>query len=156
MPQVHLFYHGPFSQFHTSHFTLEARAYMCAEQYMHEQKARLFGDDAMAARILASSRPHEHKMMGGAVEGFDQDRWDAAKIAIVTQGNRAKFGQNPGLRRRLLETGAALLAEANPKDYIWGIGLAENDPDARHVDRWKGQNLLGQILVKVREELRLA
>ncbi len=154
MPEVHLFYRGPFSQFHTSHFAIAGQAYVCAEQYMHEQKARLFGDTAMAGRILASSSPHEHKMMGGAVQGFDQDAWDAAKLAIVTDGNRAKFGQNAGLRRRLLGTGEALLAEANPKDYIWGIGLAENDPNARRVERWKGQNLLGQILVNVRGELR--
>ena len=59
MPEVQLFFRGPFSQFHTSHFTLDY-AYVCAEQYMHEQKARLFGDLAMASRILASSNPLEH------------------------------------------------------------------------------------------------
>jgi ribA/ribD-fused uncharacterized protein len=154
MPEIQLFYRGPFSQFHTSHFTVAGKSYMCAEQYMHEQKARLSGDIAMAARILASSSPHEHKMMGGAVQGFDQAQWDAAKVGIVTEGSRAKFGQNAGLRRRLLDTGDAVLAEANPKDFIWGIGLAETDPDALHVDRWKGQNLLGKILMTVREELR--
>ena len=48
---------------------------------------------------------------------------------MVTDGNRASFGQNAGLRRRLLDTGAAILAEAIPRDYLWGIGLAESDPD---------------------------
>jgi ribA/ribD-fused uncharacterized protein len=154
MPHIVLFYRGPFSQFHTSHFKVGDHAYMCAEQYMHEQKARLFGDFAMASRILASNSAHEHKMMGGAVQAFDQHRWDAAKVDIVTEGNRAKFSQNAGLRRRLLDTGDAILAEANPKDFIWGIGLAETDPDALIVEHWKGQNLLGQILMTVRGELR--
>ncbi len=156
MPAVLLFMKGPFSQFHQSHFTLGGHAYLCAEQYMHEQKARLFGDVAMAERILKSDSPHEHKLMGGRASGFDQPTWDANKIRIVTDGTRAKFSQNPGLRRRLLDTGDAILAEANPKDYIWGIGLSEDDPAARDPAQWQGENLLGQILMAVRSELAAA
>jgi ribA/ribD-fused uncharacterized protein len=153
---VLLFFRGPFSQFHSSTFTAGGLTYVCAEQYMHAEKARLFGDVAMAERIMASHSPHEHKLMGGRVAGFDQDEWDSHKIAIVTDGNRAKFGQNAGLRRRLIETGDAILAEANPKDFIWGIGLAEDDPAALDPANWEGQNLLGEILMAVRDELRAA
>ncbi len=154
MPPVFLFYRGPFSQFHASRFALNGHDYVCAEQFMHEQKARLFGDVAMAERILKSDSPHEHKLMGGRVSGFEQAIWDENKVDIVTAGNRAKFGQNAGLRRRLLDTGEAVLAEANPKDYIWGIGLAEDDPAALDPFNWQGENLLGQILMAVRSELR--
>lgn len=153
MATILLFMKGPFSQFHPSRFELNGHAYVCAEQFMHEQKARLSGDVAMAERILKSDSPHEHKLMGGRVSGFDQAVWDEHKIDIVTAGNRAKFGQNAGLRRRLLDTGEAVLAEASPKDYIWGIGLAEDDPSARDPFNWQGQNLLGQILMAVRSEL---
>jgi len=91
--------------------------------------------------------------MGGRVSGFEQETWNAHRIAIVTTGSRAKFSQNAGLRRRLLDTGDAILAEANPKDYIWGIGLAEDDPAALNPANWEGENLLGQILMAVRSEL---
>lgn len=153
MPAILLFMKGPFSQFHASRFSVDGRDYICAEQYMHAEKARLFGDIAMADRIMASDSPHEHKMMGARAAGFEQDRWDAHKVAIVTTGNIAKFSQNAGLRRRLLDTGDAILAEANPKDFIWGIGLAEDDPAALVPARWQGQNLLGQILMSVRTGL---
>ncbi len=153
MPAVHLFMKGPFSQFHASRFSVDGRGYICAEQFMHAEKARLFNDHAMAARIMASDSPHEHKMMGARVSGFDQETWDARKVDIVTTGNLAKFGQNAGLRRRLLDTGDAILAEANPKDFIWGIGLSEDDPAAKDLARWQGQNLLGQILMSVRTTL---
>jgi ribA/ribD-fused uncharacterized protein len=153
MPAVLLFMKGPFSQFHASRFSVDGRDYICAEQYMHAEKARLFGDVAMAERIMASDSPHEHKMMGARAAGFDQDFWDARKVAIVTAGNLAKFGQNAGLRRRLLETGDAILAEANPKDYIWGIGLSEDDPAALDPARWQGENLLGKALMDVRQTL---
>jgi ribA/ribD-fused uncharacterized protein len=155
-PAVLLFFRGPFSQFHTSNFTVDGLSYVCAEQYMHAEKARLFGDVAMAERIMKSDNPHEHKLMGGRVAGFEQDEWNSHKVAIVTDGNRAKFGQNAGLRRRLLDTGEAILAEANPKDFIWGIGLAEDDPAALDPANWEGQNLLGEILMAVRRELSAA
>ncbi len=154
MPKILLFMKGPFSQFHPCRFTLNGAHYTCAEQYMHEQKARLFADVAMAERILKSDSPHEHKLMGGRVARFEQAVWDEHKVDIVTAGNLAKFSQNAGLRRRLLETGEAVLAEANPKDFIWGIGLAEDDPAALDPYNWQGQNLLGQILMAVRSELR--
>jgi ribA/ribD-fused uncharacterized protein len=153
MPKILLFMKGPFSQFHPCRFTVHGSGYVCTEQYMHEQKARLFGDAAMADRILKSDSPHEHKLMGARVANFEQTVWDEHKVDIVTAGSLAKFGQNAGLRRRLLDTGDAVLAEANPKDYIWGIGLAEDDPAAQDPYNWQGQNLLGQILMAVRSEL---
>lgn len=153
MPTVLPFLRGPFSQFHPCRFTVDGRDYICAEQYMHAEKALLFGDKAMAERIMRSDSPHEHKLMGGRVSGFEQALWDERKVPIVTEGNRAKFGQNAGLRRRLLDTGEAILAEANPKDFIWGIGLSENDPAALDPAKWQGTNLLGQVLMAVRAEL---
>ena len=94
-------------------------------------------------------------MMGGAVQGFEQSGGTPPKLRSSPTAI-GPIGQNAGLRRRLLDTGAAILAEAIPRDYMWGIGLAESDPDARHVDRWKGQNLLGQILATVRGQLQRA
>ncbi|HVY89652.1 MAG TPA: NADAR family protein, partial [Hyphomonadaceae bacterium] len=107
MPTVLPFLRGPFSQFHPCRFTVDGRDYICAEQFMHAEKALLFGDKAMAERIMRSDSPHEHKLMGGRVSGFEQALWDERKVPIVTEGNRAKFGQNAGLRRRLLDTGEA-------------------------------------------------
>jgi hypothetical protein len=147
MPAVLLFMKGHFSQFHPSRFTLGGHDYICAEQYMHEQKRG--SGDAMAQPSQATAHTQDD---GGRVAGFDQ-AWDAHKVNIVTTGTRAKFGQNAGLRRRLLDTRDAILAEANPKDYIWGIGLAEDDPAAQDPANWQGENLLGQILMTVRSEL---
>ena len=118
MPGVHLFMKGVFSQFHPARFTVDGATYTCAEQFMHAGKARLFGDIAMAERIMRSDSPHEHKLMGGRVSGFVDETWIGHRLPIVLEGNRAKFGQNAGLRRRLLETGESILAEANTKDYI--------------------------------------
>jgi predicted NAD-dependent protein-ADP-ribosyltransferase YbiA (DUF1768 family) len=38
-------------------------------------------------------------------------------------------------------------------DKIWGIGLKATDPAARKPKQWKGLNLLGIALMKVRKHL---
>jgi ribA/ribD-fused uncharacterized protein len=72
----------------------------------------------------------------------------------VYRVNLEKFRQNKGLRRKLFQTGDRKLVEASPVDTIWGIGLeasvAVETPEAL----WPGQNLLGEILTRVREELK--
>ncbi len=61
--------------------------------------------------------------------------------------------QNPSLKNLLLSTGDKILAEACPYDKIWGIGLDANHPDSTDQSKWKGDNLLGKILMQIREEL---
>ncbi len=151
--KVYPFLKSFLSQWHPANFTVDGIKYNCAEQYMMYQKAVLFGDQKMAAKILTASKPHEQKLMGQYVKGFVSEVWEAHKIEIVTQGNRAKFSQNAGLRKKLLAIGDMILAEANPKDIFWGIGLPEDDPDVQDSKKWKGANLLGEVLMKVRSEL---
>jgi len=121
---------------------------------MMHQKALLFGDSKMAAKILTTDKPHEQKLMGQYVKGFISDVWEARKIEIVTRGNYEKFSQNVGLRKKLLATGDMILAEANAKDIFWGIGLSEDDPKIQNPNYWKGKNLLGQVLMDVRSKLQ--
>ncbi len=54
----------------------------------------------------------------------------------------------------LLATGDKTLVEASPLDKIWGIGLAVEDPRSRHPDQWLGLNLLGKVLMRVRDHIR--
>ena len=61
--------------------------------------------------------------------------------------------QNEDLKYKLLSTGDKLLAEASPYDKIWGIGLSGDEIVAWNTETWKGTNLLGKILMRVRDEL---
>ncbi len=150
----HPFLKGVFSQWHATPFTLEGLDFATAEQWMMYGKARLFGDEAVAAAILATPDPSVQKRLGQTVAGFEQETWDAWKVDIVHRGSLAKFGQNDGARRQLLATGETMLVEANPRDWIWGVGLSADDPAVHRPDDWKGENLLGRILTDIR--LRLA
>jgi ribA/ribD-fused uncharacterized protein len=144
---------SPFSQWHRCAFTSDDRAFNCAEQFMMHGKALLFGDAAIAAKILAADHPREHKALGRKVKSFDDAVWRREREGIVRAGNRAKFTQNPELLETLLATAGTTLVEASPYDRIWGIGLAASDPRAQDPETWRGQNLLGKILTSLRDEL---
>lgn len=149
----HPFIRGVFSQWHPTPFRIEGHQVVTAEQWMMAAKAILFGDERRVAAILATSDPGEQKRHGQMVEGFDQETWDRWKIDIVYLGNLEKFRQNAGAARQLKATGDAMLVEANPRDWIWGVGLSVEDPLVKSPERWLGTNLLGRILTKVRADL---
>ena len=142
------------SQWSPSLFVVDGTSYQTAEQYMMAEKARLFGDAATFKKIMAASGPRECKAHGRTVVGFDPAVWDGHKCDIVLRGTLAKFSQNAELREYLLGTGDAVLVEASPYDRIWGVGLAQDDPLIRDPRNWRGENLLGIVLMEARDTLR--
>lgn len=147
---------SPFSQWHPATFVVDGLTFTCAEQFMMHGKATLFGDAEVAAQILAATDPRQHKALGRKVRPFDEHVWRARREDIVYRGSLARFAQNPALRDALLATAGTELVEASPTDRIWGIGMSSSNPAATDRTRWRGQNLLGQILTRVRGELLAA
>lgn len=147
---------GALSQWWPSPFTVDGVRYAGAEHWMMAGKARLFGDEASLAAILAARSPAEAKKLGRLVRGFDEGRWAAERFELVVAGNTAKFGQEPALRAYLLGTANRVLVEASPRDRVWGIGLAASDGRATDPSRWPGRNLLGFALMEARARLAAA
>ena len=121
---------------------------------MMVRKARLFGDEPSANLILNTATPNEAKALGRKIQGFSEDLWLAHREEIVFTGNLAKFSQHSSLKQFLLDTGETILVEASPTDTIWGVGLAQDNPLICDPSSWKGLNLLGFALMKVRDCLR--
>lgn len=71
--------------------------------------------------------------------------WDEVKLGIMEDVVRAKFTQSRELATKLLATGDKVLVEGNRwGDTYWGV--------SSHTGQ--GENHLGKILMKVRDELR--
>ena len=144
---------SPFSQWYRCAFTVDGVAFSCAEQFMMHGKAILFGDEEIAKEILVADHPKQHKALGRKVKNFDDVVWKRERENIAMAGSRAKFTQNAELKQLLLDTRGTELVEASPFDRIWGIGLAATSPKAQDPKQWRGQNLLGKILTRLRDEL---
>ena len=152
---------GPFTQWYPSKFkgTSEydesqvEREFCNAEQWMMYNKALLFGDVVVADDIMQTTDPKRIKALGRKAKNFSEPVWVKHRQKIVYEGNKLKFTQNESLLETLLGTGHKTFVEASPSDKIWGIGMTENDPNAVHPNKWRGLNLLGQILTQLRDEL---
>lgn len=141
------------SQWWPANFEENGIVYKTAEHYMMAGKARLFNDQEIAEKIIAKTSPKDVKDLGRQIKNFDAALWDQHKYNIVEQGNYLKFSQNNNLKHFLIQTGTKVLVEASPVDPIWGIGLAEDNADAKEPLKWKGENLLGFALMEVRDKL---
>jgi ribA/ribD-fused uncharacterized protein len=144
---------GCLSQWWAAPFRVDGITYLTAEHFMMAGKARLFGDEVMASRILEAPSPGDAKALGRAIRGYDEELWAASRYGIVIEGNIGKFGQNPVLLAYLAATAGRVLVEASPTDRVWGIGLAADDSRAARPSQWDGLNLLGFALMDVRERL---
>lgn len=152
---THVFFYGSvFSQWADSLFEIDGIQYVTAEQWMMAEKARTFNDEETLQKILYYTSPSVQKKLGRQVKNYNDEVWASKRFDAVVKGNYAKFSQNELLKHILLGTGDRILVEASPTDRIWGIGLAEEDPRCLDESQWRGQNLLGKALMKVRNMLR--
>ena len=87
--------------------------------------------------------PGKSKGMGRKV--LLRPDWEQVKIGIMEEIVRAKFVQHPELARLLVGTCDKILVEGNRwGDTCWGVDTRTG----------QGENHLGKILMKVREELK--
>lgn len=145
---------GYLSNWYQSRFSFRGMSFTSVEQYMMYRKAIMFGDDTVRNRILSTNDVAEIKQLGRSVRNYNDKLWGGQRQIIVYQGLLAKFAQNDDLRIRLLNTGAAILAECAVTDKVWGIGLSMDDDRRFLIDQWQGRNMLGFSLMQVRNMLQ--
>ena len=146
---------GCFCNWYPAEFDYAGRHYLHSEQFMMYQKVMMFGQTALGDEIMRTADPEQCKILGREFfDGFDAALWKRTRFVVVKRGIRAKFAQNPSMMETLLATGNAILAECSPRDKDWGILLSTSDPEVQDITKWRGENLLGQVLMEVREELR--
>lgn len=124
-----------------------------SEHYMMYHKALLMGDQEIANAIIQNPDPSTAKKLGSRVKPWNEEIWIRERCRIMYEACYAKFSAHLGLRNLLIATGDAVIAEASPLDKIWGIGIGVTNKDSANPQQWKGLNLLGKVLMKVREDL---
>ena len=145
---------GYLSNWYLSDFVIDGVTYSSVEQYMMYIKASTFVDMDIANKIMATNDVSVIKSLGRSVSNYNDTIWNAIRERVVYDALLAKFSQNEDLKKLLLDTGDSILAECAVKDTIWGIGLSMTNPNRFDKSKWKGKNLLGKALMKVREKLK--
>ena len=142
--------YGQFSNWYPAEFDFEGKHFFNSEQAFMYKKAELFHDEDVMHKILQSKNPMTVKKLGRTVKPFNAEIFDKHKYEFMKSVVYEKFNQNEDLKALLLGTGSEILAEASPLDRIWGIGLSVDDERFCDVASWKGENLLGKVLMEVR------
>lgn len=144
---------SPFSNFYPlkTPITVNGNVFSSSEQLYMYEKARYFKDEKTADLILFSKTPMDAKILGRKVRGFSEKEWKKVREKIMYSVLLKKFSCNDKLRSTLMGTSDTVLVEASPKDAIWGVGVGS--VLASNPKNWKGLNLLGYTLMKVRDYL---
>jgi ribA/ribD-fused uncharacterized protein len=148
------FISGVFSNWYPVKFQIEDKTFYSSEQAFMYLKAQIFEDDYHAEKILRTISPQEAKILGRKVRNFDEDKWKSLREDVMYQAVHAKFTQNDPIRHTLIKTNDDVLVEGNSADYIWGAGVDMMDKRLYEPVEWPGENLLGFVLMDLRENLR--
>lgn len=132
--------YGCFSNFAAYPIMLGEKLWPTSEHYFQAQK---FEDTDHQEAIRADKSPMVAARLGRSRSKKLRADWESVKDSVMLDAVRAKFEQHDDARATLLGTGDALLVEHTENDRYWGDG-----------GDGSGKNMLGQILMQVRDEIR--
>jgi len=141
------------SNFRGCNIISNGKSFNNTEQMFMYYKAVFFKDFEIAEKILKTPLPYKAKALGRKVKNYVDEDWSKVRYDVMVKANLCKYQQNEDLRIKLLETGDKILVEANPRDNIWGIGMAETNRNIYDESQWRGMNLLGKALMHVRKTI---
>jgi N-glycosidase YbiA len=145
MPDAINFYsvsddYGCFSNFAPYPVRLDGKLWPTSEHYFQAQK---FQDAQHQESIRQAKSPTIAARMRRDRRKKLRPDWEAVKVGVMRNAVRAKFTQHDDLREILLSTDEATIVEHTENDSYWGDG-----------GDGSGKNMLGRILMEIREELR--
>ncbi len=138
-----LFYEGEyymFSNFAAFAVTYNGRVWMTSE---HAYQAAKFDDESVVTLIHQALSAHDSKKVAHAHLNKARDNWESIKVSVMEDIVRAKIVQHPYIREKLLATENRQIIEDSHKDAFWGRGID-----------YKGRNELGEVWMRIREEIR--
>ncbi|MBH8605650.1 MULTISPECIES: NADAR domain-containing protein [unclassified Thermoactinomyces] len=132
--------YGCFSNFSAHGFMLDGKWWPTSEHYFQAQK---FAGTPYEEKIRLIKSPKDAVTMGRDRRLPLRQDWELVKDEVMRKAVLQKFKSHHDIRAILLSTGNREIVENSPVDYYWGCGADGS-----------GKNMLGQILMEVREELR--
>jgi len=131
--------YGEFSSFALYPIWLKGKTWATSEYYFQAQK---FKGTPQETKIRKTRTPMLAAQLGRSRNVKLRPDWERVKDSVMYDAVYAKMTQHPALQALLLSTGTAKLMEHTANDAYWGDG-----------GNGKGQNKLGQILMKIRTAL---
>ena len=132
--------YGCFSNFSRHRIFLKDKYWQTTEHYFQAQK---FAGTEHEEKVRLAPTPMKAASMGRSRKRPLRRDWEKVKDEIMLEALRVKFTQREELKKTLLSTDDAILVEHTANDNYWGDG-----------GDGSGKNMLGKLLMQVREEIR--
>jgi len=132
--------YGEFSNFASSPIVLESQVWPTVEHYFQASK---FEDFRIGDMIRSMKSPMDAAKEGRNRANKLKSNWEEIKDRVMYKALKAKFLQHPALKKILLKTEDMVIIEHTSNDSYWADG-----------GDGSGKNMLGTLLMRVREELR--
>ena len=137
------------------HMEYNREIFTNSEQLFMYIKAMRFHDTDTADEIVKFGyEPKVAKQLGRQVKNYNEEQWNILRFLSMYDAIMCKFQSDKKLKQQLLDTGDKILVEGSPMDPIWGVMIKWDDDRILDEKNWKGQNLLGKVLMKVRNDLK--
>lgn len=128
------------SNLYRREIVFEGRTFRSSEDAYQYGKPK---DPEVAEWLVSAPKPHLCAAAAHALFSWDiRPDWSKIKVDRMRAVLHAKFGQHEDLRQMLLDTVDAILIEESKTDPFWGTGAKGN-----------GKNMLGLLLMQIREEI---
>jgi hypothetical protein len=154
---THIYFWGSFlSNFIPNDLVIpyKGRKFTNSEQLFMYLKAEYFCDWETAEEIVDRGQiPRTAKDLGRKVKGYDEQEWTKVREEMMYKAIMLKFQSSEELKQKLLATYPKTLVEGTPMDPIWGVMIKWDDDRILNEKNWKGENLLGKVLMRVRADL---
>lgn len=132
--------YGCFSNFSPHGFYLEGQFWKTSEHYFQAQK---YVGTKYEKQIRLALSPMEAAKLGRDRSKPLREDWEDIKDDVMRNAVLKKFSTHKDIQKVLLSTGESMIIEKTSNDYYWGCGKDGS-----------GKNMLGTILMEVREQLR--
>jgi len=142
--------YSPLSNLYPTTLEVDGLTYTSSEHCYQHKKCIAAGNTSAAAAVLLSVEP-EDAMVAGSTVKPSQEWIQKEGLGIMKQALKAKFHPQH-MKAKLTACGKRLIVEAT-RSRIWGIGQPFTSPNVLQPDTYNGQNLLGTLLMELRDEL---
>ena len=132
--------YGCFSNFSPHPIELQGKMWPTTEHYFQAQK---FPGSKYEEEIRLAESPMDAACKGRCRDYPLRGDWEKVKDDIMLEAVLCKFRTHDDIKEILLSTGNENIVEKTTRDYYWGCGT-----------KGTGKNMLGIILMKVREMLK--
>ena len=111
-------------------------------EHAYQWKKYSISHPDIAEKIFNATSPNQVKKISDAHKKDISLEFHNKKVGIMEEILRVKADQHEKVRKTLKKTGDKEIVENSPTDSFWGIGPKKD-----------GQNILGKLWMKVREDL---